>query len=311
MTAIDWHEPDRRGEFTRWSVAALVVVAAHLALVGTYLLLRPAPDGGATAPVVDVQFMPPEAATAVTERVAPPLDQPKEAPPLPPPPLQSEATPPPEPLQAPPSPQVPAVLPTEPSPLAPAEPMAPAEALPQPESLPPPPAPVQKPAAALEVPPAPAKPVDTERPREKPAVAKPAHPRPKTQAEEKKPRPDDRRTTERREVQAPARIATAPNRGAVAAGSREAEAAWRSALVARLQRAKPSGQSQSGTVEVSFTMDRGGRVVSRRVARSSGSAALDQAALSMIDRAQPLPAFPAGMTEARKTLTVPVHFSMR
>ena len=81
--------------------------------------------------------------------------------------------------------------------------------------------------------------------------------------------------------------------------------------MARLQRAKPAGTRDSGTVELSFTMDRSGRVLSRRVARSSGSATLDAAALAMIDRAQPLPAFPPSMREARKTLSLPVRFSVR
>jgi periplasmic protein TonB len=58
-------------------------------------------------------------------------------------------------------------------------------------------------------------------------------------------------------------------------------------------------------------MDRSGRVVSKHIARSSGSATLDQAALAMLDRAQPLPAFPPSMREARKTLNLPVRFSVR
>jgi hypothetical protein len=33
--------------------------------------------------------------------------------------------------------------------------------------------------------------------------------------------------------------------------------------------------------------------------------------LTMIDRAQPLPAFPASMTQAQQDFTVPIRFSLR
>jgi protein TonB len=282
MTAIDWYEPERRGEFTRLSVAALVVVAVHIAAVLGYLLLRPAPDGGATAPVVDVEFMPSEAAAPAADLAMP-------EPPAVEPPKEEPPPPPPEPL-----PQVEAVQP-------PVEPPPPVQTAPSVEVIPPP---------------APPKPVEVQRPKEKPVEVKPRHQPHRTTSEEKREEKKEehkpqRRTAEHQESGSRARVATAPNRGEVGPGAREAEAGWRSALMARLQRAKPGGTREGGMVEISFTMDRSGRVVSRHVARSSGSAALDQAALSMIDRAQPLPAFPPSMREARKTLNVPVRFSVR
>lgn len=280
MTAIDWYEPERRGEFTRLSIAALLVVAAHIAAVLGYLLLRPAPDGGATAPVVDVEFMPPEEAAPAADLAMPEppaVEPPKEEPPPPPP----EPPPPAEAVQPP-----------------------PAEPLPQAPTVP-----------SVEVPPPPPKPVERERPREKPVPVKPKHAPRRTNEEKKEERKEERReqrrSAEHQEFGSRTRVATAPNRGEVAAGAREAEAGWRSALMARLQRAKPGGTREGGTVEISFTVDRSGRVVSRHVARSSGSATLDQAALSMVDRAQPLPAFPASMREGRKTLNLPVRFSVR
>ena len=60
-----------------------------------------------------------------------------------------------------------------------------------------------------------------------------------------------------------------------------------------------------------FSVDRNGRVLEHRVVRSSGYPALDQEVTSMIERAQPLPPFPASMTETRLDLTVPIRFSLK
>jgi periplasmic protein TonB len=52
-------------------------------------------------------------------------------------------------------------------------------------------------------------------------------------------------------------------------------------------------------------------VLTRRIVRSSGHADLDQEVMEMIVRAQPLPAFPASMTQPTLDLTVPIRFSLR
>ena len=93
-------------------------------------------------------------------------------------------------------------------------------------------------------------------------------------------------------------------------------ASWRDLVVARLQQAKryPSSAEQrheQGVVTLSFSVDRNGRVLSRSIARSSGSSSLDQEVLAMIQRAQPLPAFPPAMTQSVIHLTVPIRFSLR
>lgn len=68
---------------------------------------------------------------------------------------------------------------------------------------------------------------------------------------------------------------------------------------------------QEGVVTLSFTMDRNGRVLSRHIARSSGISALDAEALAMVERAQPLPAFPPSMPGSSRNFTAPIRFSLR
>jgi protein TonB len=48
-------------------------------------------------------------------------------------------------------------------------------------------------------------------------------------------------------------------------------------------------------------------LLSRRLAGSSGSPVLDSAAMAVIERAQPYPRFPPGMSQAQIALTIPLH----
>jgi TonB family protein len=57
-------------------------------------------------------------------------------------------------------------------------------------------------------------------------------------------------------------------------------------------------------------LDRNGHVLAHSIARSSGYADLDNEVMAMIMRAEPLPPFPASMTQARIDLTVPIQFSL-
>ena len=113
------------------------------------------------------------------------------------------------------------------------------------------------------------------------------------------------RDAERRAV--PAREpAEAQPRASASAGE---VASWRGALqahLARFKRSPPGGGS--GTARVSFSVTAGGGVVGVRLAASSGDPALDEAALAMVQRADPVPAPPSGMG-AQVSLSVPVHFS--
>ena len=60
-----------------------------------------------------------------------------------------------------------------------------------------------------------------------------------------------------------------------------------------------------------FSVDRSGRVLTRRVVQSSGHPDLDQEVMEMVMRAQPLPAFPPSMTQSELDLTVPIRLSLR
>jgi|SRR5271169_690966 protein TonB len=99
-------------------------------------------------------------------------------------------------------------------------------------------------------------------------------------------------------------------------GMEREEASWRSSLSKHLLKYKrypneAQARGQEGTVTLSFTVDRTGHVLARKIVQSSGSASLDAEVLSMIERAQPLPPFPPSMTETDVDLVVPVQFSLR
>ena len=101
-----------------------------------------------------------------------------------------------------------------------------------------------------------------------------------------------------------------------AANDPNAVPAWQGRLVGQLQRAKRYPDSaraagEEGAAVVSFTMDRAGQVLAVRLVRSSGSQALDQEAVALVHRAEPLPAPPPEMAGQAVTLTVPIRFSLR
>jgi protein TonB len=66
-----------------------------------------------------------------------------------------------------------------------------------------------------------------------------------------------------------------------------------------------------GLVQLTFVIDRGGRVVSHRIVRGSGYLVLDSAVDDMIKRATPFPPFPAGMQGEELEITMAVTFYMR
>lgn len=92
-------------------------------------------------------------------------------------------------------------------------------------------------------------------------------------------------------------------------------ATWQASLLARLEKFKhyPSAamaDGQKGVPLISFTMNRLGRVVQTTLEKSSGHRLLDDEALSLPQRAQPLPAPPETVRGTLIRLTVPVEFTI-
>ena len=143
-------------------------------------------------------------------------------------------------------------------------------------------------------------------PREEPKIEQPPDPAPALIAEPVvKPQP------QAEEARPPAPVTAQQVKG----GAPRIDPSWQSSLIRQLQRFKrypgaAQARNEQGVVYLSFSLDRNGHVLAHAIARSSGHATLDGAVLEMIRRAEPLPAFPASMTQARIDLTVPIRFSL-
>jgi protein TonB len=112
---------------------------------------------------------------------------------------------------------------------------------------------------------------------------------------------------------APAPITTAPPRQHA---SRGAVASWLVSISKQLERNKsyPAAaqkRGETGVVELAFSIDREGHVLSSEIVKGSGSAALDQEALATVRRAQPFPAPPGGFDGEKFSFNVPVKFNIR
>jgi protein TonB len=91
---------------------------------------------------------------------------------------------------------------------------------------------------------------------------------------------------------------------------------WKSELVSRLERAKrypPEAQSRGehGVAQLAFSVDRSGGVHNARIVHSSGSSLLDQATLSLIERAAPLPPPPPEISGTQIAIVVPIRYNIR
>jgi protein TonB len=91
---------------------------------------------------------------------------------------------------------------------------------------------------------------------------------------------------------------------------------WESLLVAHIERFKrypleAREHGEQGIVRVAFLIDRDGWVRSSRIVRSSGSSDLDQEALAMLTRAQPMPRPPERISTRELSFQVPIKFTIR
>jgi protein TonB len=109
-------------------------------------------------------------------------------------------------------------------------------------------------------------------------------------------------------------VAAAQVQGAPTIDRSNAIPTWRSSIAALLERNKRyphDGHNNRGIAQVTFSIDRKGRLVSSRLIASSGSPSLDREAIEMVKRSQPFPPPPAALAGAEISLTVPVRFNMR
>jgi protein TonB len=275
MNAFVLHDVSDQTGILRWGTSAISILAVHAALGMAWYTQRPPP--GVTMPAIMVDMAPATASPQPT-----PMD-------LAPGPVmqQADASPPPEAAKQQPVQEQ----------LAPTPPQLKPEVEAPPEQKTPPTPPKPEPAKIVpNLPrPVPAKPKPVRTDAKKPAETSPA---PRTTAAPKA------------ERQAPA--ASAISAGASAA----AVASYNQRVAAHLQRFKqyPPGAKaagQQGTARLSFSLGRGGQVLTSRLSGSSGQAALDAETMAMVRRAQPFPAFPPEMKQGSMSFNVPMQFSIR
>jgi protein TonB len=281
---IDWRDPDGRPllritplSAARWTTAITLVTVAHAG--GAWMALNwksPAEAAGEPPAAVMIELAPIAVAPeAQPEDVAPG-------------PQMTEA-------ETEPTPEKPVEKPNDvPEPVKQETDEKPIEKLPE------------KPNAEAVLSPAPEKP--------KPEPVEKPPPKPKTIAKKKPLKP---KTHHAPQTTAPptSQAQRADTAAAPFASSSQtpsmSPASWRGALMAHLNRYKrfPSGAAGTGTVTVAFTIDRSGRVLSSRLVRGSGDAALDAEAVSLPRRASPVPAPPPNIGGGSVTLAVPIRFN--
>ncbi|MDF0522417.1 energy transducer TonB [Bradyrhizobium yuanmingense] len=269
--AFALHQPLDEREGARWGVSAALIVALHL---GAALLamswLKQVPDEGVNMPAILIDMTPETSAPQSTPLDIAPGPVMQQADASPPEPVQQQAV---EELIPPTPPQ------EQPDVVAPPEQkLEPSPPQPEPAKV----APVEKPA--------PAKPRVVRLDARKPSDALPA---PRTSA------------PPRAERQAP--LASAVNAGSAASAMATYYQRVRAHLM-RFHQYPASANGQKGTVKVSFTLGRGGQVLSSRLGGSSGVAALDAQAMAMVRQAQPFPPVPSEITYGTIPINIGVAF---
>jgi periplasmic protein TonB len=98
------------------------------------------------------------------------------------------------------------------------------------------------------------------------------------------------------------------------APARLARVTWQKELVAHLDKHKryPSERQQKAAeIQVRFTLDRLGHVLSTSIEKSSGDTAFDEAALAMVRRSDPVPVPPPLVADEGLSFTLPVIFRVK
>ena len=257
-----------RGQVLLWATAAVSVLAAHAGGVVWALRNPPVVAAEAAAPAAVMIDMAPET-------VAPEASETDIAPDL-------------EDAQE-------VLKPVEPSPTPPVlDPPSPME-------------------TAQEMPPPPISEVADVAPPARPEPVKPPEPKPeKPEPKREVTRAEPRKAAKRAQVQAPPAATAAAKQTSSGSSGAAAPAKWQSKLMAHLERRKrypagSRGRREQGVAQVRFSIDDSGKVLSARIAKSSGFAELDEAALALVQRSSPVPPPPAG---APHEITAPIQYRM-
>jgi protein TonB len=261
-----------RGDLTRWLASAVVVVGLHAAGVAALLAWHDPLGMADEGSAVVVDLTPFAPPSESVEDVAPG-------------PLQQRAAAP-APQMVEPKPEEKPDETTEPKPAEKVE----AKLEPKAE---------EKPEEKIEVPPSPVPPVAAIPPPE--AIEPPPPPEPQAQ-----PAPPSNIP--------PAPATTAPPRPHTATAAETN--AWHKAIFACIQRnkdypASARARGEKGVVQIAFSIDRQGHLISSRVALASGHELLDHAAIETIHKAQPCLPPPPDLPGEAFNFTVPVAFSIR
>ena len=265
------HEPLGEREAARWGLSAGVIVALHVAAALLAMnWLKHVPDEGVNMPAILIDMTPETSAPQSTPLDIAPGPVMQQADASPPEPMQQQAV----------EEMIPPTPPQEkPDVVAPPEQkLEPSPPKPEPAKV----APVEKPAAV--------KPKVVRPDARKPSDAPPA---PRTSA------------PPRAEREAP--LASAVNAGSVASAMATYYQRVRAHLM-RFHQYPTSANGQRGVVKVSFTLGRGGQVLSSRLGGSSGVAVLDAQAMAMVRQAQPFPPVPSDINYATIPINVGVAF---
>lgn len=125
----------------------------------------------------------------------------------------------------------------------------------------------------------------------------------------KKPQPTSRQAapTAKKAQNAGSRQAAQTGRAGATKPSAAVLRRWNSQLVSAIQRRKPRSVTGAGRVSVRLVVGAGGALMSASVARSSGNATLDSAALQMVRSAR-LPPPPPELGRPPFTRTAPIEF---
>jgi TonB family protein len=110
-------------------------------------------------------------------------------------------------------------------------------------------------------------------------------------------------------------VPSLPTHPSAPVGEAQDRAAWRDLVLLQLERYKtyPPGavsRGEAGVVQLSFRVDRNGKVLTSSISNSSGYPELDQEVLSLIQRAQPMPPFLPNMPQNSLEISVPIRFNI-